>query len=213
MGVAESEGGLHGSPLAFRTGCSFALLLDHLPWPVFYAHCGDLRSSSIDRFRSLSFHSSPHIYRLFNDPHRLGSKLCKYSLALDYFRAGVRLYPLAYLDRGTGSSGSFWRAVPQLYAPDEAAFAFYLLSRGLLQRRGRVRRHILARPRRDHRGVDLISDALPFGRLWYCEPNAVSNAIGYASHYSRSHGAVIRVYDEAGNVIETQEHTGDFKEP
>jgi hypothetical protein len=26
------------------------------------------------------------------------------------------------------------------------------------------------RPRRDHRGVDLISDALPFGRLWYGEP-------------------------------------------
>jgi hypothetical protein len=23
------------------------------------------------------------------------------------------------------------------------------------------------RPRRDHRGVDLISAALPFGRLWY----------------------------------------------
>jgi hypothetical protein len=25
------------------------------------------------------------------------------------------------------------------------------------------------RPRRDHRGVDLISDALPFGRLWYAD--------------------------------------------
>ena len=23
------------------------------------------------------------------------------------------------------------------------------------------------RPRKDHRGVDLISDVLPFGRLWY----------------------------------------------
>jgi hypothetical protein len=43
------------------------------------------------------------------------------------------------------------------------------------------------RPRKDHRGVDLISDALPFGRLWYGEPNAVSNAIGYAKFYSRSH--------------------------
>jgi len=28
--------------------------------------------------------------------------------------------------------------------------------------------------------VDLISDALPFGRLWYHGPNAVGNAIGYA---------------------------------
>ena len=68
------------------------------------------------------------------------------------------------------------------------------------------------RPRRNKRGVDLISDALPFGRLWYGEPNAISNAIGYAMHYSRSHDAVIRVYDEAGNVIETHEHAGDFKE-
>ena len=32
------------------------------------------------------------------------------------------------------------------------------------------------RPRKDHCGFDLISDALPFGRLWYAGPNA----IGYA---------------------------------
>jgi hypothetical protein len=68
------------------------------------------------------------------------------------------------------------------------------------------------RPRKDHRGVDLIFDVLPFGRLWYGEPNAVGNAIGYSLHGSRSHDAVIRVYDETGNVIETHEHTGDFKE-
>ena len=66
------------------------------------------------------------------------------------------------------------------------------------------------RPRKDHRGVDLISDALPFGWLWYDTPD---NAIGYAMHYSRSHDAVIRVYDDAGNGIETHEHTGDFTEP
>jgi hypothetical protein len=41
---------------------------------------------------------------------------------------------------------------------------------------------------------DLISDALPFGRLWYCGPDAVSYAIGYAKFYSRSHDAVIRVF-------------------
>ena len=64
------------------------------------------------------------------------------------------------------------------------------------------------RPRADQRGADLISDALPFGRLWYGGPNAVSNAIGYAMHYSRSHDAVIRVYDQAGNVIQTYEHAG-----
>ena len=68
------------------------------------------------------------------------------------------------------------------------------------------------RPRKDHRGVDLISDSLPFGGLWYDGPNAISNAIGYAKHRSRSDDAVIRVYDAPGNVIETPEHKGDFKE-
>ena len=67
------------------------------------------------------------------------------------------------------------------------------------------------RPRKDHRGADLISDALPFRALWYGEPNAVSNAIDYAKFYSRSHDAVIRVYDESGNVIETHERAGEFK--
>jgi len=57
------------------------------------------------------------------------------------------------------------------------------------------------RPRKDHRGVDLISEALPFGRLWYGEPNAVSNAIDYAKFFSRSHDAVIRVYDDAGPFL------------
>lgn len=67
------------------------------------------------------------------------------------------------------------------------------------------------RPRQDKRGVDLISDALPFGRLWYGEPDAINNAIGYAKFFSRSHDAVIHVYDSAGNVIETHEHTSNFK--
>jgi len=42
--------------------------------------------------------------------------------------------------------------------------------------------------------------------LWYRE---VSNAIDYAKFRSRSHDAVIGVYDEAGNVIE---QAADFKE-
>jgi hypothetical protein len=62
------------------------------------------------------------------------------------------------------------------------------------------------------RGVNLISDALPFGHLWFGAPDAISNAIGYAKLYSRSHDAVIRVYDAAGNVIETHEHACDFRE-
>jgi hypothetical protein len=35
--------------------------------------------------------------------------------------------------------------------------------------------------------------------------------IGYAEFFSRSHHAVIRVCDEVGNVIETQEQTAEFK--
>jgi hypothetical protein len=48
------------------------------------------------------------------------------------------------------------------------------------------------RPRKDRRDFDLISDALPFGGLWYTQ---VSHAIGYAQSYSRSHPCVIRVYE------------------
>ena len=59
----------------------------------------------------------------------------------------------------------------------------------------------------------IISDALPFGRLWYGEPNAVSNAINHAKFRSRSHPAIIRVFDESGAVIETHESAGDFREP
>jgi len=37
------------------------------------------------------------------------------------------------------------------------------------------------------------------------------DALSNAKFFSRSHDAVIRVYDEAGNVIETHEQTGEFK--
>jgi hypothetical protein len=74
------------------------------------------------------------------------------------------------------------------------------------------RAHIYeVRPRKDKLGVDLISDALPFGQLWYADPDAITNAIDYAKFSSRSHDAVIRVYDEAGNVIETHERKREFK--
>ena len=66
------------------------------------------------------------------------------------------------------------------------------------------------RPRKDKRGVDLISNALPFGGLWYTKPD---DAVSYTKSFSRSHDAVIRVYDESGNVIQTHEHNGDFKAP
>ena len=42
---------------------------------------------------------------------------------------------------------------------------------------------------------------------------AYLNRLSTSAIPSRSHDAVIRVYDAAGNVIETHEHAGDFKEP
>ena len=67
------------------------------------------------------------------------------------------------------------------------------------------------RPRKDN-GVDLISHVLPFGRLCYGDANAVANAIRIRGAFQPLYDAVIRVYDAAGNVIETHEHKGDFKE-
>ena len=48
---------------------------------------------------------------------------------------------------------------------------------------------------------------------WYGQPNPVASTIDYAKFRSRSHHAVIRVYDDAGKVIETHEYVGEFKEP
>jgi hypothetical protein len=64
------------------------------------------------------------------------------------------------------------------------------------------------RPRKDRRGFDLISDVLPFGRLWYDTPR---NAIGYAKHRSRPHVAVIRVYGDTGNVDRNARAHGRFQ--
>jgi hypothetical protein len=65
------------------------------------------------------------------------------------------------------------------------------------------------RPRKDRRGFHLISDALPFGHLWYTDADA---AIGYAKFYSRSHTVVVTLFDETGVVLERHEHAGDFHE-
>jgi hypothetical protein len=54
----------------------------------------------------------------------------------------------------------------------------------------------------------MISDAPPFGWLLYTE---VANAIDSGRHRRRLHNAVIRVYDDAGNVIETRQHQGRFQ--
>ena len=64
------------------------------------------------------------------------------------------------------------------------------------------------RPRQDHRGFDLISDVLPFGRLWYGEPNAISNAIVNAMHSNRSAHGVLRESGEPQQGGGDQHHHG-----
>jgi hypothetical protein len=66
------------------------------------------------------------------------------------------------------------------------------------------------RPRRDHCGVNLISDALPFARLWYGEPNAVSSAIGYAKFRSRLHHAA---FCKSACFPGASKTSGDFADP
>jgi hypothetical protein len=61
------------------------------------------------------------------------------------------------------------------------------------------------RPREDRDGFDLISDRLRYGPIWYAGPDAVRCAVAYAKYCSssRSHRAIIRVFNEEGNVTET----------
>jgi hypothetical protein len=56
------------------------------------------------------------------------------------------------------------------------------------------------RPRKDKCGFDLISDALPFGRLWYAGSDAAANAIGRQDFIARSHG-------EDGSKVSTKART------
>jgi hypothetical protein len=60
-------------------------------------------------------------------------------------------------------------------------------------------------------GTQARRRVLKVNRPGICLPAAVSNAISYANFFSRSHDAVIRVYDEAGNVIAAHEQSGESK--
>jgi hypothetical protein len=61
------------------------------------------------------------------------------------------------------------------------------------------------RPRKDKRGVDFISDVLPFDRLCYAGPNAISSAIQYAKFCRRSHDAPV------SSILEFWENPGHRK--
>lgn len=58
------------------------------------------------------------------------------------------------------------------------------------------------RPATTGAGFDVISEAIATGRLRLSKQHV---AIGYATLHSGSHASVIRVYDAAGELIETHE--------
>jgi hypothetical protein len=51
------------------------------------------------------------------------------------------------------------------------------------------------------RGTEIGDQNNANDALWYGDPDAISNAIGYAKFYSRSDDAVSRVHDAAGNGL------------
>jgi hypothetical protein len=62
------------------------------------------------------------------------------------------------------------------------------------------------RPRKDKRGVDLISDVLSHGELWYHDDSA---AISYAKWNSRVKGCKIDVLNETGEIVKTERIEGE----
>ncbi len=65
------------------------------------------------------------------------------------------------------------------------------------------------KPRPTNDGFTLISDALPFGRLWYLE---VDDAISYATFCAGDQSARIEILNAAGEVIETIEHNPSHRD-
>ena len=61
------------------------------------------------------------------------------------------------------------------------------------------------RPRKDWHGFDLVGHQVPLGKLRFEGPDAIVDAVNYAKFYSRSHPAIIRVFDESGAVVWTVE--------
>jgi hypothetical protein len=69
------------------------------------------------------------------------------------------------------------------------------------------------RPRKDRDGFDLISNRLRRGPIWYAGPDAVRKAVSYAKYCShlQSRRAIIRVFDEEGDVTETHGQWTPFR--
>jgi hypothetical protein len=88
----------------------------------------------------------------------------------------------------------------------DAVIAFMMSIKSNQSLAGISSQHVYeVRPRKDRRGLDLTSDQLPLGLLWFGGPDAFMDAINYAKFYSPSHAIIIRLFDESGAVIETHE--------
>jgi len=68
------------------------------------------------------------------------------------------------------------------------------------------------RPRKDRRGLDLISERLPLGVLWFEGADAIEDAVNYARAFSYPRPAIIRVLNETGTFV-TLESMDDFSRP
>jgi hypothetical protein len=69
------------------------------------------------------------------------------------------------------------------------------------------------RPRKDRRGLDLISERLPLGVLWFEGADAIEDAVNYARAFSYPRPAIIRVLNESGIFAVTLESVDDFSRP
>ena len=69
------------------------------------------------------------------------------------------------------------------------------------------------RPRKDRRGLDLISERLPLGVLWFEGADAIEDAVNYARAFSYPRPVIIRVFDESGMFAVTLESVDDFSRP
>src|ERR1700745_902837 len=70
------------------------------------------------------------------------------------------------------------------------------------------------RPRKDQDGIDLISDQLRHGPIWYAGPDAVRYAVASAKYHSwaRWRRASTRVLDESDATVCMSKSAGDFRE-
>jgi hypothetical protein len=69
------------------------------------------------------------------------------------------------------------------------------------------------RPRKDGRGLDLISERLPLGVFWFEGADAIGDAVNYARALSYPHPAIIRVLNESRTFAVTLESVDDFSRP